>query len=206
MITRIDALKSIRDLFEGIPCFVTVGMAWVDWDRIRQSDGNFGLKTLGSGSSLGIGLALALPQRKVAIMDGDGAAIMNVNGLITVGRMQPKNLVHIVFDNKMYEASGCVPTASAVNVDLVAVAKGVGIRNASRVATVDSFKKVIENALKSAGPHFIVVNTAPATEDTGMTYARLDEIDNKFRFFRYLEALEGRKIREDAIDIKMSLR
>ena len=48
---------------------------------------------------------MALPTRKIAVLDGDGAVIMNVNGLITVGRVRPKNLIHIVFDNKIYESS-----------------------------------------------------------------------------------------------------
>ena len=61
---------------------------------------------------------MALPTRKIAVLDGDGAVIMNVNGLVTVGRVRPKNLIHIVFDNKIYELSGCVPTASAYNLSL----------------------------------------------------------------------------------------
>ena len=71
------------------------------------------------------------------MLDGDGAVVMNVNGLITVGRMQPKNLIHIVFDNKIYESSGSIPTATAYNLDLVAFAKAAGMtrRCASTLST-----------------------------------------------------------------------
>ena len=98
---RKEALAAVSKLFGETPCFVTVGLAWLDWNQARPSDGNFHLKTLGSGSSAGLGMAMAFPHRKMAVLDGDGAVIMNVNGLITVGRVRPKNLIHIVFDNKI---------------------------------------------------------------------------------------------------------
>src|SRR3989304_3934422 len=101
-------------------------------------------------------MALALPHRKIAVLDGDGAVTRNVNGLLTVGRMQPRNLIHLVFDNKIYESSGSVPTATAYNVDLAQVAAGAGIKSNHRVNTVDAFKQVVEKALRTDGPHFIV--------------------------------------------------
>lgn len=205
MLDRAEGLKSVVHLFDRVPVLVTAGMAWVDWNRIRPSDGNFALKTLGSGSSVGLGLALKLPHRKIAILDGDGAVLMNLNGLVTVGRMKPKNLIQIVFDNEVYECSGAVPTATAHNVDLVEVAKGVGIRNALRVDNVATFKEAVELAFKSEGPHFIVGDVQRSTEDV-MTYPRwLDDFDNRYRFMRFLAETEGHKIHEDAIDVSLSL-
>lgn len=201
---RSDGLKRVLDLFEDVPCVVTVGMAWIEWDRLRPSDGNFALKTLGSGSSVGLGMALSMPHRKIVVLDGDGAVLMNMNGLVTVGLKQPANLIHIVFDNKIYEASGCIPTASASTADLVAIASGAGIKKACRVDSADGFEKAVRGAFESDGPHFIVVDTEPVDEDMSQAYARLEEPDNKYRFIRYLEALEGRKVGEDAIDIKLS--
>ena len=205
MFDRAEGLKSVAHLFDRVPTLVTAGMAWIDWNRIRPGDGNFALKTLGSGASVGLGLALKLPHRKIAILDGDGAVLMNLNGLATLGRMQPKNLIQIVFDNKVYECSGAVPTGTAYNVDLVAVAKGVGIRSALRVDTLAAFKATVEQAFKSDGPHCIVADIKRSTEDV-MTYPRwLDDMDNRYRFMRFLAETEGRKIHEDAIDVRLSL-
>lgn len=206
MIHRAAAFESVLDLFEDVPCVVTVGMTWGVWDRIRPSGGNLAVKTLGSGSSVGLGLAMSLPHRKIVVFDGDGAVLMNVNGLITVGQMQPKNLIHVVFDNKVYEASGGTPTASAVNSDLVAIAAGTGIKGALRVDTVEGFEKAVRNAFATDGPHFIVVDTKQSDEDSTLAYARIDEAENKYRFIRFLEGLEGRKLLEDAIAVKQSLR
>jgi thiamine pyrophosphate-dependent acetolactate synthase large subunit-like protein len=205
MFKRDEGLESIRSLLERAPCLVTVGMAWVDWNRIRPSDGNLALKTLGSGSSIGLGLALALPQQKIVVLDGDGAVLMNLNGLVTLGRMRPKNLIQIVFDNKIYECSGSVPTATAYGTSLVAMAKGAGIKSAVSVDTLSAFTEAVHRAFASDGPHFILAEISRSDENV-ITYPRwLDDADNRYRFMRYVEALEGRKLHEDAIDVKLSL-
>jgi sulfopyruvate decarboxylase subunit beta len=203
---RKEALAAVRDLFGETPCFVTVGLAWLDWNTARPSDGNFHLKTLGSGSSVGLGMAMALPHRKIAVLDGDGAVIMNVNGLITVGRMRPKNLIHIVFDNKMYESSGCIPTASAYNLNIANFGRAAGIPSVREVSKLEEFKNAVRNAFDNDGPHFIVASVEPSGEDANTSYSRLNEVDGKFKFIRHLEKLENRALREDAVDVKLSIR
>jgi thiamine pyrophosphate-dependent acetolactate synthase large subunit-like protein len=203
---RKEALAAAKDLFGDAPCFVTVGLAWLDWNEARPSEGNFHLKTLGSGSSMGLGVAMALPNRKIVVLDGDGAVIMNVNGLVTVGRVRPKNLIHIVFDNKIYESSGCIPTASAYNLNIADFGRAAGIQSVREVKTTEDFKSAVKNAFASDGPHFIVAIVEPSGEDANTSYSRMNEVDGKFRFIRYLEKLEGRPLREDSIDVKLSIR
>jgi thiamine pyrophosphate-dependent acetolactate synthase large subunit-like protein len=203
---RKEALAAVRDLFGETPCFVTVGLAWLDWNTARPSDGNFHLKTLGSGSSVGLGMAMALPHRKIAVLDGDGAVIMNVNGLITVGRMRPKNLIHIVFDNKMYESSGCIPTASAYNLNIANFGRAAGIPSVREVSKLEEFKNAVRNAFDNDGPHFIVASVEPSGEDANTSYSRVHEVDGKFKFIRHLEKLENLALREDAVDVKLSIR
>jgi sulfopyruvate decarboxylase subunit beta len=203
---RKEALAAVSQLFGETPCFVTVGLAWLDWNQARPSDGNFHLKTLGSGSSAGLGMALALPHRKIAVLDGDGAVIMNVNGLITVGRVRPKNLIHIVFDNKIYESSGCIPTASAYNLNIANFGRAAGIPSVREVNKLDDFKAAVKNAFDSDGPHFIVASVEPSGEDANTSYSRLNEVEGKFKFIRHLEKIENRPLREDSIDVKLSIR
>ena len=202
---RSECLESIVDLFVDVPCFVSVSRTWTEWDDLRPSDGNFKVKTLGSGSSHGLGLAMALPHRKIAVLDGDGAVTMNVNGLLTIGRLRPSNLIHLVFDNKMYESSGALPTATTYNADLVGLAAASGIESARRVATVADFRSAVENAFKTDGPHFIVADVVTPGKATSHAYSRMDETEGKFLFIRFLEAVEGRKIYQDAIDVKLSI-
>jgi thiamine pyrophosphate-dependent acetolactate synthase large subunit-like protein len=202
---RSEALESILGVVKDAPCLITVGRAWTEWLALRPSEGNFQMKTLGSGSSLGLGLALALRNRKVVVIDGDGAVTMNVNGLLTVGRIRPKNLIHLVFDNKIYESSGSVPTATAYNADIASFATSAGIPHVSRVDTVADFKQAVEEAFATDGPHMVVADVQTPGKATSPAYSRIDEVDGKFRFMRYLEGLERRKIIEDAIDVKQSI-
>lgn len=203
MMDRAKALESIVHLFDNVPCIISVGGTWPEWVKHRNDDGNFGVKTLGSGSSVGLGLALALPHRKILILDGDGAVLMNVNGLMTVGRMQPKNLIHIVIDNKVYECSNRIPTSTATNVDLVGIARASGIKSAWRVTSISELVDATQRACATDGPHFIAADVEVSPIDYG--YPRIDESDNKFRFMRWLEQVEGRKIGEDSIDVRMSI-
>jgi len=215
---RAEALKSIVHLFQDIPCCLTGGDGQVAWDSMRPSERSFHLKTLGSGSSIGLGLALALPHRKIVVLDGDGAVTMNINGLVTVGRMRPKNLIHMVFDNRVYEASGSVPTATSFNLDLVKVASGAGIESAARVSDLQDFTDAVVRALNTDGPHFILAEVEPMQAAGPVREAsiwmpsistsgirRVGDVQGRYKFVEFLEQLEGRKISEDAIDVRNSI-
>lgn len=202
---RSECLESVRGVIGDAPVLITVGRAWTEWNALRPGDGNFQAKTLGSCSSLGLGLSMALPKQKIVLLDGDGAVCMNVNGLLTLGRMRPKNYIQLVFDNKMYESSGATPTASTDGADLVGFAKAANIKNAIRVKTVTEFKAAVEKAFASDGPHFIVADVETPGKAAAPAYSRLDEVEGKFVFIRYLERLEKRKLLEDAIDVRQSI-
>ena len=197
---RIDCMRCAAALIGDAPCVVSIGQTWSEWNTVRPGDGNIQVKTLGLGSSIGLGLALAMEERKIVILDGDGAVLMNLNGLVTVGLMQPENLIHVVFDNKVYEASGGTPTASAFNASLTELAHGAGIRSAHEVEDVAAFEAALKDALASEGPHFIAAIVA-ASKDSG-EHARFDEVENRYRFIRYLERLEDRNILEYPADIR----
>lgn len=149
---------------------------------------------------------MALPTRKIAVLDGDGAVIMNVNGLVTVGRVRPKNLIHIVFDNKIYESSGCVPTASAYNLSLADFGRAAGIPSVFEVDELDDFKAAVKTAFETDGPHFIVAEVEPSGEDANTSYSRVNEVEGKFKFIRHLEKIEKRPLREDSVAVKLSIR
>lgn len=196
---RIECMERARPLIGDAPCVVSIGNTWTEWERLRPGDGNLQIKTLGLGSSIGLGLALGMPDHRFFILDGDGAVLMNLNGLLTVGWMQPKNLVHVVFDNKVYEASGGTPTASAFNASLKDLALGAGIRSSHEVHDGDTFEETLRQSLASEGPHFITA-VIEAGDEVG-EHARYDEAENRYRFIRYLEALEGRAFLEYPADI-----
>jgi phosphonopyruvate decarboxylase len=135
---RYDFLKAIAsDAADALA--VCTGWGAREWWALRPSDGNLKTRTLGLVSSIAAGLALALPQRKVIAIDGDGAFLMNLCGLPTIALQSPPNLIHLLFDNECYEASGGTATASP-NADAVALAKGAGYKQAFWAKTPEDFR------------------------------------------------------------------
>ena len=130
------------------------------------------------------------PKRKVFVFDGDGALWMNLGSLATIALHQPKNLIHICWDNQQYESSGGEPTVStAGNIEFAGIARSAGIKSSRRVSTVDELKEAVSHALSHDGPHFIWARIEAArTEAPPLRY---DELENKYRFIRYVEETEG---------------
>ena len=88
---------------------------------------------MGLASSIGLGLALARPDRRVIVCDGEGALLMNLGSLATIAVMGPPNLTVIVWDNGEYATTGGQPSATAYGADLAGVARALGIAGAATV-------------------------------------------------------------------------
>jgi sulfopyruvate decarboxylase subunit beta len=190
---RFECLQAIAPLVRDELVVTTAGGATAEWNAVRPSDGNLQVKTLGLCSSIGLGLALSLPQRKVFVFDGDGALWMNLGSLATIGLHQPKNLIHICWDNKQYESSGGEPTVStAGNIDFAATARSAGIRSSRAVSTVDDLKEAVSEALSHDGPHFIWARIEAGRAE--VPPLRYDELENKYHFIRHIEETEGLNI------------
>src|SRR5580704_1572490 len=78
---------------------------------------------MGGAAMIGLGMALAQPNRRVLVLTGDGEALMGLGSLATIGVKQPKNLVVVVLDNQHYAETGMQPSHTRFGIDLVAVAK-----------------------------------------------------------------------------------
>ena len=187
---RFECLQAIAPLMQNELFVTTAGGATAEWNAVHPSDGNIQVKTLGLCSSIGLGVAIALPGRRVFVFDGDGALWMNLGSLATIGLHQPKNLIHICWDNQQYESSGGEPTAAtAGNIDFAGVARNAGIKSSHTVATVDELQQAVSHALSHDGPHFIWARIeAGRAEAPPLLY---DELENKYHFIRYVEETEG---------------
>lgn len=189
---RYDCLESMRAQARDALVVTSAGATTLEWNALRPSDGNFRVRTLGLCSSIALGMALGLPHRKVIALDGDGSLLMNLCSLPTIARMNPKNLIHVVFDNQVYEASGNGDTATACGTDLVGMARSAGIANALWADSVDEFARVISEALKEDRLTFIGVKVEAAR--TKVPPYPIDEVENKYRFIRYVEKTENIEI------------
>ena len=186
---RFDCLKALAQIIDDALVVSSAGAMTLEWNALRPSDGNFRVRTLGLCSSVAMGMALGLPHRKVVALDGDGSLLMNLCSLPTIARMAPKNLVHIVFDNEVYEASGSKPTATAAGADLVGVALAAGVKNALWASSLDEFAGAVKTALSRDGPYCIGAKVT--TERTEVPPYPIDEVENKYRFIRHVENTEN---------------
>ena len=195
---RFDCLKIAAEEIGDALVISTVGGAAAEWNSIRPGDGNLRCRTLGLVSSIAMGLSLALPNRSVVGLDGDGALLMNACGLPTLAWQNPPNLTLLVFDNGIYEASGLRRTATSAGADLMAMAKAAGVKNASWASSLDDFRRLLQEAKNRRALSMIGVKSE-AGVDYFKTWQQLpsfeyNEVENLYRFMRHIEKLEGRRI------------
>ena len=126
---------------------------------------------------------------------------MNLCGLPTIAWQSPPNLIHLLFDNECYEASGGTATVSRV-ADAVTLARGAGYRHATWVKTPAEFRAEFIKALSLSELTLIAAKVEPG-QPGGLPALRLDEIENKYRFMRYLEETEKRAILHPGFDSKV---
>ena len=197
---RYDYLKAIASE-AGDALAVCTGWGAREWWAVRPGDGNLKTRTLGLVSSIAAGLALALPQRKVIAIDGDGAFLMNLCGLPTIALQNPGNLIHLLFDNEIYEASGGTATASSV-ADAVALARAAGYKYANWVGTPEEFHAEFVSAWRRGELTLIAAKVDPG-QPKNLPPLKLDELENKYRFMRYLEETEKKGILSPGFDSKL---
>ena len=185
---RFDCLKLVAAEAKDALVVSSAGAMTLEWNALRPGDGNFRVRTLGLCSSIALGMALGLPHRKIIALDGDGSLLMNLCSLPTIARMRPSNLVHIVFDNEVYEASGSKKTATACGTDLVGVARAAGIKNSGWANNLSEFGRAILAGMTTNELRFIGAKVT--TERTEVSPYPLDEVENKYRFIRHVERTE----------------
>ena len=123
---------------------------------------------MGHGTSIGLGLALARPDRRVIVCSGDGSLLMNLGSLASIVAASVPNLVVIVFDNEVYEVTGQQPTAGAsagrggkAGVDFGSVARACGFEEVHRFTTSESWAASARRVLDARGPTFVVLDVEP---------------------------------------------
>ncbi len=131
---RPEGIRAVLSRLKNEPVIANLGPATFDLFALGDRESNlYTWGGMGLVSSIGLGVALAAPARRVIVMDGDGSLLMNLGSLATIARQQPPNLVHIVWDNHQWGESGGQPTHTFTGTDLAAIARGADI---TRVAPV----------------------------------------------------------------------
>ena len=142
------------------------------WREIAPDDLSIGcVGFMGGASSLGVGLALARPERRVIVFDGDGSLLMQLGSLATNAGARPRNFIHLLFKNGVYHTSGAQEIPGGLQVDFVTMAKGAGYRTVLEIGELDEFKRRFPKMLTEEGPIFAQLITTLA-DKTPMTDRR----------------------------------
>ena len=110
---------------------------------------------MGKASSVALGLALARPDKKVVVLDGDGALLMNLGALVTIADQEPQNLVHIVFEDGVYFTTGGQPVPGAGRFNLAGMAKDAGFKESYQFSDLEEFVSELPGIMRKKGPVFI---------------------------------------------------
>ncbi len=155
---RVQAIEAITGCLSGDEYVIaTTGMPSRELFSIRDSSKNFYMQgSMGHAASIGLGVALSQPEKKVVVLDGDGAILMHLGVLSTIGRYRPRNFHHIILDNESYETTGDQDTTSSTT-ELAVVARACGYRVTEEAKTEGVLKAKLKTLLKEQGPTFLRV-------------------------------------------------
>src|SRR5437773_8113258 len=185
---REDALKVIYPELEQRIVVTIMGAVAAELYTLGHRHNFFYLEhAMGLASSMGLGIALVLPEHKVIVLDGDGSLLMNLGTLSTMARYKPGNLLHIVFDNESLLSVGGFPTATSTGTDLAGIARASGIPHACTVRTVDNFASAARRAISGEGLQTIVAKVEATGPKAVVTDLGL--LENRFQFRRHIQSL-----------------
>ena len=146
---------------------VISGRGGKHWIKISDTalDIPLGDPAMGGHSGFGLGLAMALPKRKIVLFDSEGDIQMSLGILMTIAEQKPANFYHFMLDNECYATTGGQPVANAQNVKYDQLALGAGYPRAFAFTELDAFTKALPDILGKPGPVFVAMKVKPEIEN-----------------------------------------
>lgn len=187
--TRLDATRLLASRLRDEAVVAALGHPAYDLFAAGDRAANFYTwGSMGLASSVALGIALARPDRRVVVCDGDGSLLMNLGSLATIALMRPANLTMLVWDNGEYGTTGGQQSATAFGADLARVASALGIPTATTTHTSGELEQALERSAAAAGPTVIVAKVA---ESAPVAKPPLDCVFLKQRFMAALGSPEA---------------
>jgi thiamine pyrophosphate-dependent acetolactate synthase large subunit-like protein len=186
--TRADYYRVLEQTLPAGALVVTaLGNASYLWAAMHHRPENFYIEdAMGLALPLALGLAIAQPARRVVVVEGDGAILMHMGALVTLGAVAPSNLTVLLIQNGVHAASGGQPLTNAT-LDLAQLARSAGVGHASNVETAEGFADVLSSAFAAAALQVIVLATEPDPKVVQPPIT-LDPVLTKHRFTAAIEA------------------
>ena len=185
---RDKALKALIPHVGDRDIVVAVYQSCFDWLALNPRDLNYvAVGAMGQASSHGLGLALANPDRRVFVFDGDGSLLMNLGSLVTIAGAGVRNLYHFAFVNRVYEVNGKQPLPGNERLDFAGMARSAGYSGAFDFRDLSGFEAGLGGMLAAEGPQFAALEIVPGAEYP----MRYDFIHSREARERFRAALNG---------------
>jgi sulfopyruvate decarboxylase subunit beta len=183
---RAECIKALYPELNDCLVVTIMGACAQELYDLGHCDNFFYLQhAMGLASSIGLGVALNMPEERVVVLDGDGSVLMNMGSLATLARYRPPNLVHIIFDNgSLLSTGGFTSHTTSGITDLAAVAKGAGCPKVSSVHNLYQFMEAAADAFEGDEMATIVAKVEATGPDHYGMDLKLPE--NAFRFERHV--------------------
>lgn len=189
-----------RVLAEGLPkealVVTALGNASYLWAVVRDAPENFYFEdAMGLALPFALGLAVAQPERKVVVVEGDGGLLMHLGALVSVGAVAPRNLIILVVQNGVHAASGGQPVTSP-DLDLAALGRCLNLKCAENIASAGDLRSALAGMLQEDGPALLALATEPDI-DVVTPPMMFDPVATKRRFMdaigaeRYVPTMFG---------------
>jgi len=161
---RRDEVLSTLAKYRSDEIVLTTMSTAQEWPAFSQSQYDFNARGTGMGHlpDLGLGLAVACPDRKVLVLNGDGSMLMNLGVLVTIAHTAPRNLMLFVFENEIYEVTGGQPIPGRGQASFAAMAKGAGFPHTFEFSDLAPFDRELPRLLKLDGPVFVNLRASPS--------------------------------------------
>jgi sulfopyruvate decarboxylase subunit beta len=186
--SRADYYQVLSDKLPTNALVVTsLGNASYLWAAMHHTAENFYFEdAMGLALPLALGLAIAQPARPVFVVEGDGALMMHMGALVTVGAVAPSNLTVLLIQNGVHAASGGQALTNS-GLDLAQLARSAGIARAENVVTPEAFASVMGRTSAGDGTRFLVLSTRPDVDVVRPPIA-FDPVMTKHRFMSAIGA------------------
>ncbi len=184
-LTRTEAIRVILESLTGKEAMIaTTGMTGRELFTLADRPNHlYVVGGMGTASAIGFGIAHALPNQPVVVLDGDGAALMKLGSLATIGYYQPKNLLHVILDNESHDSTGGQQTSSPIT-RFAEIAAAANYQHAFAADRVADIRESIETLRAAKGPSLLHVKVKPGSpKDIGRPTVKPHEVKERFMEF-----------------------
>jgi len=158
---RLEFLQALAE-YRTDELVLTAWQSSYPWNQLSPSKFNYpAVRTMGECSTFALGLAIARPDKRVVVLEGDGSLCMNLGSLITIATAAPPNFRQFILHNRIYETTGGQTLPNVEHLDFLMIARGAGISQLHRYGDLATFKRELPQVMNEQGPVFTVLDIEP---------------------------------------------